>query len=472
LPDAFTQCVFFGFKRLNTITQDLPVKKFVDTLKNIWTIEELRSKIVVTLAFVMVYRLGTHIVLPGIDPNLLDAAKAANSNNGLLGLFDTFAGGAFSQASILALGIMPYISASIFMQLMTILVPQLQKIQKEGESGRKKINQWTRYLTIIVTLFQGGAYVAYLKSPGYAEALIPAYQPFFAFSTVVILTAGTLFVMWLGERIQDKGLGNGTSIIIMVGILARLPQSIIQEFTAKSEKAGGGLLIFLIEIAILVAIIMGLIILVQGVRKIPVNYAKQIVGGKQFGGARQFLPVKVNSAGVMPIIFAQAIMFLPTLVSFTNLDSAKGLVQIFSNHSNAWYMVIYSVMVIGFTFLYTALIFNPKQIAEDLKRNNGFVPGVKPGQPTADYIGAIMDKITLPGAIFLALVGIMPGFAERLGVTQGFSTFFGGTSLLIMVGVVLDTLQQIETYLLMRQYDGLMSSGRVQGRQGVSASTI
>ncbi|MBC7651327.1 MAG: preprotein translocase subunit SecY [Deinococcales bacterium] len=448
------------------------MKKFIETLKNIWTIEELRSKIIVTLAFVFVYRLGNHIVLPGINPTLLDAAKAASSKNGLLSLFDTFAGGGFSQASILALGIMPYISASIFMQLMTILVPQLQKVQKEGESGRKKINQWTRYLTIIVTIFQAGAYIAYLKSPGYAEALIPAYAPYFAFSTVVTLTAGTLFVMWLGEKIQDKGLGNGTSIIIMVGILARLPQSILQEFTAKSEKGGGGLLIFLIEIGILVAIIMGLIILVQGVRKIPVNYAKQIIGNRQFGGARQFLPVKVNSAGVMPIIFAQAIMFLPTLVSFTNLDSAKGMVKIFSDHSNVWYMVIYSIMVIGFTFLYTALIFNPKQIAEDLKRNNGFVPGVKPGQPTADYIGAIMDKITLPGAIFLAAVGILPGFAQRLGVTAGFSTFFGGTSLLIMVGVVLDTLQQIETYLLMRQYDGLMSSGRVQGRQTAGSTVI
>lgn len=448
------------------------MKKFIDTLKNIWTIEELRSKIIVTLAFVFVYRLGNHIVLPGINPTLLDAAKAASSKNGLLSLFDTFAGGGFSQASILALGIMPYISASIFMQLMTILVPQLQKVQKEGESGRKKINQWTRYLTIIVTIFQAGAYIAYLKSPGYAEALIPAYAPYFAFSTVVTLTAGTLFVMWLGEKIQDKGLGNGTSIIIMVGILARLPQSIVQEFTAKSQKGGGGLLIFLIEIGILIAIIMALIILVQGVRKIPVNYAKQIIGNRQFGGARQFLPVKVNSAGVMPIIFAQAIMFLPTLVSFTNLDSAKGMVKIFSDHSNVWYMVIYSVMVIGFTFLYTALIFNPKQIAEDLKRNNGFVPGVKPGQPTADYIGAIMDKITLPGAIFLAAVGILPGFAQRLGVTAGFSTFFGGTSLLIMVGVVLDTLQQIETYLLMRQYDGLMSSGRVQGRQTAGSTII
>jgi len=424
------------------------------------------------LALVLTYRIGNHIVLPGLDPNGIEAAQQASKSNGLLGIFDMFAGGGFSQASILALGIMPYISASIFMQLMTILVPQLQKVQKEGESGRKKINQWTRYLTVIVTIFQAAAYVGYLNSPGYAEAILVAYKPFFWFSTILTLTAGTLFVMWLGEKIQDKGLGNGTSIIIMVGILARLPQNIVQEFSAKGQKGGGGLLIFLIEIAILVTVIMALIILVQGVRKIPVNYAKQIIGNRQFGGARQFLPIKVNSAGVMPIIFAQAIMFLPTLVSFTNIDSAQGIVRIFNDHSNVWYMVIYSVMVIGFTFLYTALIFNPKQISEDLKRNNGFVPGVKPGQPTADYIGSIMDKITLPGAIFLALVGIMPGFAQRLGVTQGFSSFFGGTSLLIMVGVILDTLQQIETHLLMRQYDGLMNSGRVQGRQTVSTSTI
>lgn len=448
------------------------MKKLIQTFKNILAIEELRNKIIVTLALIFAYRLGNHIVLPGLDPNKIEAAQSAAKSNGLLGIFDMFAGGGFSQASILALGIMPYISASIFMQLMTILVPQLQKVQKEGDSGRKKINQWTRYLTVIVTVFQAGAYVAYLNSPGYAEAILPAYKAFFGFSTIITLTAGTLFVMWLGEKIQDKGLGNGTSIIIMVGILSRLPISIIQEFSAKGQKGGGGLLIFLIEMAILVAVIMGLIILVQGVRKIPVNYAKQIIGNRQFGGARQFLPVKVNSAGVMPIIFAQAIMFLPTLVSFTNIDSAQGIVKIFNDHSNLWYMIIYSVMVIGFTFLYTALIFNPKQISEDLKRNNGFIPGVKPGQPTADYIGSIMDKITLPGAIFLALVGIMPGFAQRLGVTGGFSSFFGGTSLLIMVGVVLDTLQQIETYLLMRQYDGLMKSGRVQGRQSLSSTTI
>ena len=448
------------------------MKKLVQTLKNIWAIEELRNKIIITLALVLTYRIGNHIVLPGLDPNGIEAAQRASKSNGLLGIFDMFAGGGFSQASILALGIMPYISASIFMQLMTILVPQLQKVQKEGDSGRKKINQWTRYLTVIVTIFQAAAYVGYLNSPGYAEAILVAYKPFFWFSTILTLTAGTLFVMWLGEKIQDKGLGNGTSIIIMVGILSRLPQNLIQEFGSKQQKGGGGLLIFLIEVAILVAVIMALIILVQGVRKIPVNYAKQIIGNRQFGGARQFLPVKVNSAGVMPIIFAQAIMFLPTLVSFTNIDSAQGIVRIFNDHSNVWYMVIYSVMVIGFTFLYTALIFNPKQISEDLKRNNGFVPGVKPGQPTADYIGSIMDKITLPGAIFLALVGIMPGFAQRLGVTQGFSSFFGGTSLLIMVGVILDTLQQIETHLLMRQYDGLMNSGRVQGSQTVSTSTI
>ena len=448
------------------------MKKLIQTIKNIWGIEELRSKIIVTLTFILIYRVGSHIVLPGIDPNKLEAAQAGGTGtNGLLGLFDAFAGGAFSHASIFALGVMPYISASIFMQLMTILVPQMQKVQKEGESGRKKINQWTRYLTVLVTILQASAYVSYLKTPGYAEAMIASYQPYFLMSTIIVLTAGTLFVMWLGEKIQDKGLGNGVSIIIMIGILSRLPQAVIQEFVSKQQKGGGGLLIFMIEIAFLIAIIMGLIVLIQGIRKVPVNYAKQIVGNRQFGGARQFLPLKVNGAGVMPIIFAQAIMFLPTLFSFTNLDSAQGVVKIFSDHSNPWYMVIYAVMVIGFTFLYTALIFNPKQMSEDLKRNNGFIPGVKPGQPTADYIGAIMDKITLPGAILLAVVGILPGFAQRLGVTQNFSTFFGGTSLLIMVGVILDTLQQIETHLLMRQYDGLMKGGRIQGRQAVSSAS-
>ena len=446
------------------------MKKFIQTLRNIWTIEELRDKILVTLLLLLVYRFGTHIVLPGIDPNKL-ASFSQKASQGLLGLFDTFAGGAFSNASILGLGIMPYISASIFMQLMTILVPSMQKIQKEGDSGRKKINQWTRYLTAIVTFLQAGTYVAYLTNQN-REALIPAYQPYFWISTVVLLTAGTLFVMWLGEKIQDKGLGNGTSIIIMVGILARLPQSLIQEFSAKQVKGGGGLIFFLIEIALLIAIILGLIVLVQGVRKIPVNYAKQIVGNRQFTGARQFLPLKVNAAGVMPIIFAQAIMFLPTLFSFTSFETGKGIARIFADYSNGWYMLIYGVMVIAFTFLYTALIFNPKQVADSLKQSNGFIPGVKPGQPTTDYIGQIMDRSTLPGSIFLAIVGILAGIVHRAGVTPQFATFFGGTSLLIMVAVILDTLQQIETHLLMRQYDGLMKSGRIQGRQTSSPVSI
>lgn len=443
------------------------MKKFINTLKNIWSIEELRSKILVTLMLIAIYRLGTHIVLPGLDPTKIDPTGATG---GILGLIDAFAGGAFSQASILALGIMPYISASIFMQLMTILYPPFQKLQKEGDSGRKKINQYTRYLTVAVAALQASAYVQFLNSPGYRQAILPAYSAYFWISTTVLLTAGTLFVMWLGEKITDKGLGNGASVIIMVGILARLPQAFWQEWQAKIPTGGGGLLIFVIEIAVLVAIIMGLIVLIQGVRKIPVQYAKQIVGNRQFGGARQFLPMKVNSSGVMPIIFAQAIMFLPTLLS--NFETTQGIAKIFGDHSNFWYMVIYAVMVIGFTFLYTALIFNPKQIADDLKRNNGFIPGVKPGQPTADYIGAVMDKITLPGALLLAIVGILPGFAQRLGVQHSFSTFFGGTSLLIMVGVILDTLQQIETQLLMRQYDGLMKSGRIQGRQTVSPASM
>lgn len=429
----------------------------------------MRSKILFTLLLIFIYRVGTHVVLPGIDPTEL-SKNMSKSSNGILGLIDTFAGGAFSQASIFALGIMPYISASIFIQLMTVMVPQFQKMQKEGESGRKKINQWTRYLTVAVTAVQASAYVKYLEGFG---GIVPAYAGYFWLSTVIILTAGTLFVMWLGERITDKGLGNGTSLIIMIGILGRLPNSFFQELTLKSSRSGT-ILIFIIEIAVLIAIIMGCIMLVQGTRKIPVNYAKQIVGNRQFGGARQFLPVKVNSAGVMPIIFAQAIMFLPTLFNLTkwgsSTEAGQGIQKIFTDHANGWYMLIYAVVVIGFTFLYTALIFNPKQIADNLKQNNGFIPGVKPGQPTADYIGNIMDKITLPGAVLLAVVGILPGIAKLLGVSQNFSTFFGGTSLLIMVGVILDTLQQIETQLLMRQYDGLMKSGRIQGRTVTQAS--
>ena len=443
------------------------MKKFIQTLKNIWSIDELRNKILFTLLLVFIYRFGSYIVLPGIDPNKLDAL-GESTKGGMLGLLDAFVGGAFSKASIFALGIMPYISASIFMQLVTILVPQMAKIQKEGESGRKKINQWTRYLTVIVTAFQAAAYIGYLKSPSMAGAIIPAFSTYFWFSTVVILTVGTLFVMWLGEKITDKGLGNGTSIIIMVGILARLPQAFGQEWSARFTSGAGGILFMLIEVVLLLAIIMGLIMLVQGTRRVPVNYAKQIVGNKQLGGARNFLPLKVNASGVMPIIFAQAILFLPTLFS---PGGTASWTKYFTDHTNLGYMLVYTIAVIAFTFLYTALIFNPKQMADDLKRNNGFIPGVKPGQPTADYIGTIMDRINLPGAVLLAFVGILPGIIQLVfGMQESFSTFFGGTSLLIMVGVVLDTLQQIETQLLMRQYDGLMTgNNRLQGRQAVTS---
>lgn len=445
------------------------MKKLIKTLRNIWTIEELRKKIIYTLALIFVYRIGSFIVLPGIDPNQLSNLQST-TQGGMLGLLDAFVGGAFSKASIFALGVMPYISASIFMQLVTILVPQISKIQKEGESGQKKINQWTRYLTIIVTAFQAAAYIGFLKTSS-REALLPAFEGFFWISTVILLTVGTLFVMWLGEKITDKGLGNGISIIIMIGILARLPQSFAQEFTAKSVKGGLGLLQFTLEIAAFIAVILGLIVLVQGVRKVPINYAKQIVGNRQLGGARQFLPLKVNAANVMPLIFAQALMFLPTIfVGFQT--TGKNWSKYFTDPTNGVYMLIFGFMTMAFTYIYTALIFNPKQMSEDLKRSNGFIPGVKPGKPTSDYIGMIMDRIMLPGSILLAIVGILPGFIQLMGVTQGFATFYGGTSLLIMVAVVLDTLQQIETQLLMRQYDGLMASGRIQGRQSATAPGI
>lgn len=438
------------------------MKKFVDTLIHIWKIEELRKKILYTLLLIFVYRLGTHITLPGVNPNLLDINKSGS--NGILGLIDTFAGGAFSQASVFALGIMPYISASIFMQLATILIPQLQKIQKDGESGRKKIVQWTRYLTIIVTFLQAGAYVTYINTTN-VGALIPEFSPYFWFSTCILLTAGTLFVMWLGEKITDRGIGNGTSLIIMVGILARLPQSFMQELTAKSTT-NGGILVFLIEIIVLVAIILFTILLIQGVRRLPLSYAKQIAGamGGRMQSARQYLPLKVNMAGVMPIIFAQAIMFFPTLISYTTLESGKGIARIFSDPKDPWHMVIYAFVVILFSFLYTALVFNPKQIADDLKRNNGFIPGIQPGKNTAEYIGTILDRITFPGAMCLALIGILPGFAMMVGITNGFASFFGGTSLLIMVAVIIDTLQVVETYLLMHRYEGLMKGGRIHGR--------
>ena len=445
------------------------MKKLIEKLKNIWSIEELRKRILYTLLLVFVYRAGCYITLPGINPNLL---TLGSSNEGLLGLFNMFAGGAFSRASIFALGIMPYISASIFMQLAGIVIPQVAKMQRE-DSGRRKINQYTRYVTVVVTAFQASAYVAYLRNQS-GPAIVQEFGALlFWLSTVVVLTAGTMFVMWLGEKITDRGVGNGASLIIMVGILARLPHSLLQEFSAKNLGGGGGLLIFLIELAIFIAVIVGLILLTQGVRRIPLNYARRIIGGsnaaKEVTGSRDFIPLKVNSAGVMPIIFAQAIMFIPaTLVGFTNNENAAGFVRALSDHTSLWYNLIYAIMVIAFTYFYTALIFNPTEMADNLKRNNSFIPGIKPGEPTADYIATIMDRITLPGAFFLALAGILPGIAALLGVTSGFASFYGGTSMLIGVGVILDTLQQVESYLLMHHYDGLMKTGRISGRTSVS----
>ena len=443
------------------------MKKFITTLKNIWGIDELRNRIIFTLTLVLIYRVGCYITLPGINPvNLtLNSGK-----EGLLGLFNMFAGGAFSRASIFALGVMPYISASIFMQLAGIIIPQVAKMQKE-ESGRRTINQYTRYLTVLVTAFQASAYIAYLRTQS-AAAIAPEFGGLlFSMSTIIVLTAGTLFVMWLGEKITDKGIGNGTSLIIMVGILARLPESLLYEFSSKNTGAGvGGMLVFLIEIAMFIAVIVGLILLTQGTRRIPLNYARKIVGGaKDVNSSRDFIPLKVNSSGVMPIIFAQAIMFIPaTILGFTNNESAQGVIRALSDNTSLWYNVAYAVLVIGFTYFYTALIFNPTEIADNLKRNNSFVPGVKPGEDTANNIATIMDRITLPGAVFLAVAGILPGIASLLHVTSGFASFYGGTSMLIGVGVILDTLQQIESHLLMRQYDGLMKTGRITGRQATT----
>lgn len=444
------------------------MKKIISTLKNIWSIEELKNRIIFTLTLLLVYRVGCHVVIPGINPNDL---KTSAGQSGLLGLFNMFAGGAFNKASIFALGIMPYISASIAMQLAQIAIPQLQKLSKE-ESGRRKINLYTRYLTVGVTLFQAIGYITYLRSQNSTAIMNDTFL--WMVSTVIILTSGTLFVMWLGEKITDKGIGNGTSLVISAGIIARLPHALIQEFEAKTQAAGGGLLIFLIEMAMMIVVIMLIILLIQGVRRIPLNYARRIVGvtsARDVSGSRDFIPIKVNSAGVMPIIFAQAMLFIPsTIIGFSTSETAQGFVKHLTDPGSFWYNLIYGILVIGFTYLYTALIFNPTQMADDLKRNNGFIPGIKPGQDTADYIGAIMDRITLPGAIFLALIGILPGIAGQLKITQGFASFYGGTSMLIMVGVILDTLQQIESQLLMRHYDGLMETGRITGRQSIPAS--
>ena len=450
------------------------MKKFIDKLKNIWSIDELRKRIVYTILLVLVYRIGCYIALPGINPALI--SESSTGTGGLLGILNMFAGGAFSRASIFALGVMPYISASIFMQLAGIVVPQVAKLQKE-DSGRRKINQYTRYLTVIVTFLQASAYVTYLlRTQPYAGAIAENYTGLtFWISTVTVLTAGTLFVMWMGEKITDRGIGNGTSLIIMVGILARFPSAIVQEFMDKNVEGAGGLLIFLIELAIFVAIIIGLILLTQGVRKIPLNYARRIIGStnaaKEATGSRDFIPLKVNSAGVMPIIFAQAMMFIPTIFTgYATSENAAGFLRALSDNHSLIYNLFYAVMVIAFTYFYTALIFNPTEMADNLKRNNSFIPGVKPGEDTANYIATIMDRITLPGAVFLALAGILPGIASLLHVTSGFSSFFGGTSMLIGVGVILDTLQQVESYLLMNHYDGLMKTGRITGRTVPSAS--
>jgi preprotein translocase subunit SecY len=441
------------------------MKRFIETLKNIYKIEDLRIRIGTTLFFILIYRLGSFVSLPGVDPAQLQNLKSQTSD-GLLGLIDMFSGGAFSQASIFALGIMPYISASIVIQLLGIAVPYFQRLQKEGESGRRKINQITRYLTVIILVFQSPAYLTNLlyQLPESAFALKGAM---FTVSSVIILTAGSMFVMWLGERITDKGIGNGISLIIMIGIIARLPQSVVQEFASRISQQGGGLVMFLIEFVILFLVFMASILLVQGTRRIPVQYAKRIVGNKQYGGVRQYIPLKVNAAGVMPIIFAQAIMMVPiTLVGVANSENLNGVAAALSNITGFWYNFMQFMLVVAFTYFYTAITINPTQMAEDMKKNGGFIPGVKPGKRTVEFLDTIMSRITLPGSIFLGLITILPAFAMLMGINQQFAYFFGGTSLLILVGVVLDTLQQIESHLLMRHYDGLTKSGRIKGRAG------
>ena len=440
----------------------------VETIKNIWKIEDLRNRILTTLLLVAIYRFGTYVVLPGIDPKALTALQE-QTRGGLLALLDMFSGGAFSNASIFALGIMPYISASIVMQLLAIAVPSFQKLQREGESGRRKINQWTRYLTIAILLFQGPTYLVNLSVQLKAAGAALPGGIWFTISSTIILAAGSMFILWLGERITDKGVGNGISFIILVGIIARLPHSLFQEFVSRTSEKTGGLVMFLFEMLFLLLVIAGAILLVQGTRKVPVQYAKRIIGNKQYGGARQYIPLKVNAANVMPIIFAQAIMFIPISLAsyFTGGDGTPSrFIQVLSDNTSFWYNFIFATLIILFTYFYTAITINPTQMADDLKRNNGFIPGVKPGRSTRDYLDGIMDRITLPGALFLALVAIMPAFAQILGISSAFAQFFGGTSLLILVGVVLDTLQQVESHLLMRHYDGLLKSGRIKGRTG------
>jgi preprotein translocase subunit SecY len=431
------------------------MKRFLETIKHIFAIEDLRTCILNTLLFITIFRLGSYVALPGVEPDQMNV-----STQGLLGLLDTFLGGAFSKASIFALGIMPYISASIAIQLLTMALPYFQKMQKEGESGRKKLNQITRVLTIVVTLVQG---TAYLNTTVPDEALLVS-RSMFTISSVFVLTAGTMFCMWLGERITDKGIGNGISMLIMIGIVSRFPGAIYKEFVSRGS---GGILVFVLEIVALYFVIMGAVMLTQAVRRIPIQYAKQVVGNRVMGGQRQYLPLKLNAAGVMPIIFAQALMFIPSLgASYfaEKSDFASNVATIFANYTTWQYNLLFAVLIIIFTFFYTAISVNPQQIADDMKRGGGFIPGVKPGQQTSEYISSVLDRITFPGALMLAVVATLPAFASLLGISTDFAHFFGGTSLLIMVGVVLDTLQQVESYLLMRRYEGLMKSGRVKGR--------
>lgn len=444
------------------------MKNFINTLKNIWRIDDLRVRIINTLLFILIYRLGSYIILPGVNSAALsEASKTANE--GIVGLINIFAGGAFSRASVFGLGIMPYISASIVIQLLGMAVPYFRKLQMSGESGRKKINQMTRTLTILITMLQAPGYIATQITN--KAGVVAEPTTFWYFQSVLILVTGTMFVMWLGEKITDKGIGNGISVIIMIGIIARLPFAFVSEFGSRLGAEGGGLIMLLIELVLLLVVIMGSIMLVQGTRKIPVQYAKKIVGNKQYGGVRQYIPLKVNAAGVMPIIFAQAIMFIPlTVAGFSQSDSMTGFVSTFSNHYGLWYNLVFALLIIIFTYFYTAITVNPNQLAEDMKRNGGFVPGIKPGKKTAEFIDLIMSRITLPGSIFLAIVAILPAFAVKLNISQEFAQFYGGTSLLILVGVVLDTLQQIESHLLMRHYDGLMKTGRIRGRSSMSMS--
>jgi preprotein translocase subunit SecY len=436
--------------------------RFIQTIKNIWKIEDLKARILYTLGIIALYRLGSYITLPGVDPSQLEALRTQTSG-GIMGLLDMFSGGAFSQASIFALGIMPYISASIVIQLLTIVFPFFQKMQKEGESGRRKMNQYTRYLTVLILVLQAPTYLANIMNVLPPSAFILS-GTFFTVSSVIILTAGTMFVMWLGEKITDKGIGNGISLIIMIGIIARLPASFI--FEAGIRLTGsGGLVALLVEIVLLFVVILGTILLVQGTRRIPVQYARRIVGNKQYGGVRQYIPLKVNAAGVMPIIFAQAIMMLPIIIGGFSSEGG-GFMTAFSNMFGFWYNLTTAFLIIAFTYFYTAITINPVQMAEDMKKNGGFIPGIKPGRKTVEFIDGIMSRITLPGSIFLAFVAILPSIAVNFGISQQFAQFYGGTSLLILVGVVLDTLQQIESHLLMCHYDGLMKSGCIKGCTG------